>query len=104
MRWNQPIVGGPFRELSAGIRRYKGGRVKKRLEKKLSDANRLEALAKLVHESGRKAVELGQVVNNLGLPFMPWEELTPNAQAGRRLMAKYLLDKRRRKAVRRLFA
>lgn len=69
------------------------------------DVDRIEALAKLLHESGRKAVETGNVVNKVpGQPFYEWHELTPLAQEGRRLMAKFMLDKRRRKTVRRLFA
>lgn len=69
------------------------------------DVDKIEALAKLLHESGRKAVETGNVVNKIdGQPFYEWQELLPRAQEGRRLMAKFLLDKRRRKTVRRLFA
>ncbi len=54
----------------------------------------LEELAKILHESGRKAVEQGKVYrNDLPVkPFAEWDELTEAAQEGRILMAEYLVE------------
>jgi hypothetical protein len=53
-----------------------------------------EDLAKLLHESGREAVEKRLVYrNDLPVkPFCEWNDLTEDAKEGRRLMAQYLLD------------
>jgi hypothetical protein len=50
-----------------------------------------EALARDLHEAGREAVERGWVVNQLGKPFQGWDEISDQAQAGRKLQARYLL-------------
>lgn len=61
------------------------------------------ALAKLLHESGREAVMAGKVVNKSpGQPFYEWDFLTPDAQEGRILMARFLV--RRKKALLKLLA
>jgi hypothetical protein len=60
----------------------------------------LEPLAKLLHESGRQAVEEKAVVNKVpGQPFYEWDELTPEAQEGRYLMAAFISDRRRRPVI-----
>lgn len=56
----------------------------------------VEALARELHEAGRTAVESGLVVNKVpGQPFFSWDELKPEAQEGRRVMAHQLLGKHR---------
>lgn len=54
----------------------------------------LEELARLLHESGREAVEKRLVYrNDLPIkPFCEWSELSEDAAEGRRLMARYLVD------------
>ena len=66
---------------------------------------RLETLAKLLHESGRKAVEQGKVFrSDLPIkPFAEWTEIDENTKEGRRMMAAFLLDGRRRSAMKALF-
>lgn len=51
----------------------------------------VESLARELHEAGREAVERGLVVNNLGKPFLGWDEITEEAREGRRVQARYLL-------------
>lgn len=54
----------------------------------------IELLARVLHESGREAVER-RLIYRSDLPIRPfaeWNELTEDAQEGRRLMAKFLLD------------
>lgn len=53
----------------------------------------VDAFAKLLHESGRAAVEAHKVVNDLGKPFLEWEEISEDAREGRRMMARFLLDR-----------
>ena len=48
-------------------------------------------LAKILHESGRRAVEQHKVVNDLGKPFLSWDEISEDAKEGRRMMASYIL-------------
>lgn len=56
------------------------------------EAEQREAVAKMLHESGREAVARGAVVNKVpGQPFYSWERLTEEAREGRRLMADYVL-------------
>ncbi len=53
----------------------------------------VEYLAELLHESGREAVEKGQVVRD-DIPvkaFIPWAELTEKAREGRRSMARFII-------------
>jgi hypothetical protein len=59
---------------------------------------KVERLAELLHESGREAVRQRKVYrNNLPiLPFCEWVDLPESAREGRRIMARFLLDKRRR--------
>lgn len=92
-------------EILSFIQSVKGGRVKKvkAVKPKLEDVR--VKLAKLLHESGREAVETGNVVNKVpGQPFYSWDELTNEARSGRILMAKFLLDKRRRATLQGIFA
>lgn len=51
-------------------------------------------LAKILHESGRRAVEQHKVVNDLGKPFLSWSEISEEAREGRRMMAQFLLSHR----------
>lgn len=87
----------------------KGGRVKKAggVKSKVdARITREEALAKLLHESGRKAVERGNVLRLSvpPVPFVEWDNLPAPAMEGRRMMARFLLDLRRRASVKALFA
>lgn len=50
----------------------------------------VEMLARMLHESGREAVEQHKVVNDLGKPFLRWHEISEDAREGRRMMARYL--------------
>lgn len=56
----------------------------------------LEALAKLLHESGREAVEQGMVFMKgpdiTPRPFAEWADLPAAARVGRFLMAKYVIE------------
>lgn len=55
----------------------------------------IEELAKILHESGREAVERGLVFMKgpdiKPRPFAEWGELPEDAKAGRRLMARHLV-------------
>jgi hypothetical protein len=53
----------------------------------------VEELAKMLHESGREAVEKRLVYrDNLPiLPFCEWDALHEPAKEGRRVMARYML-------------
>lgn len=58
----------------------------------------VEALARELHEAGREAVEKGATVaaDKFGektRTFLSWDELTENAREGRRIQAKYLLNR-----------
>lgn len=48
---------------------------------------RMKKLARLLHESGRRAVNAGMVVNKLGKPFQGWDEIDEDARTGRLMMA-----------------
>ena len=57
-----------------------------------------EDLAKVLHEAGREAVERKMtVVASLGLEtptkFLEWGEINEDAKEGRRIQARYLLNK-----------
>lgn len=52
----------------------------------------VEMLARMLHESGREAVEQHKVVNDLGM-FLRWQEISEDAREGRRMMARYLFDR-----------
>lgn len=54
----------------------------------------LEDLAKLLHESGREAVEKRKIYrSDLPVkPFAEYEDLDENTKEGRRMMAQYILD------------
>lgn len=53
----------------------------------------VERLARILHESGRAAVEAGKVVNRIpGQPFLGWDAITEDAREGRRMQARYLLE------------
>jgi hypothetical protein len=53
-------------------------------------AAELELFARALHESAREAVERHLVVNDLGKPFLSWDEISEEAREGRRLMARAL--------------
>ena len=54
----------------------------------------VEYLAKELHEAGRAAVLSGKVVNkNPNQPFLEWDEITEDAREGRRIQARYLLNR-----------
>ena len=59
---------------------------------------KVEELAKELHEAGREAVEKRKtVVASLGLKtpskFLEWHEINEDAKEGRRIQARYLLNK-----------
>jgi hypothetical protein len=53
----------------------------------------LDRLARLLHESGREAVEKRKIYrSDLPVkPFAEWDDLPEDAKEGRRMMAAYLL-------------
>jgi len=54
----------------------------------------VESLARVLHAAGKEAVEKGAVVNRVpGQPFLEWDELPTHAQEGRRIQARYLLER-----------
>jgi hypothetical protein len=58
----------------------------------------IEELAKELHEAGREAVEKGATVaaekfGDVTRRFMDWDEITEPAKEGRRIQARYLLNK-----------
>lgn len=58
----------------------------------------VEFLAKELHEAGREAVEKGATVaaGKFGDPsrkFMEWDEISEDAREGRRIQARYLLER-----------
>ena len=58
----------------------------------------VERLARELHEAGRAAVTAGATVaqEHLGdkcRPFIEWDDLTDNAKEGRRIQARYLLER-----------
>jgi hypothetical protein len=58
----------------------------------------IEILAKELHEAGREAVVKGATVaadhhGEKTRTFLEWDEITENAREGRRIQARYLLDK-----------
>lgn len=63
-------------------------------ENMLDESIRRETLARLLHESGRQAVEERKIYrSDLPIkPFCEWDDLDENAKEGRRMMADYLLD------------
>lgn len=55
---------------------------------------RVEEVAKELHEAGRAAVEAGLVINKVpGQPFFEWDQITEQAREGRRVQARYLLSR-----------
>jgi hypothetical protein len=52
-----------------------------------------EKLALVLHEAGREAVEKGAVVNKAPGRFLEWCEITESAREGRRIQARYLLER-----------
>jgi len=57
---------------------------------------RVEALAHVLHESGREAVEAGQTVahdkfGESSRAFLSWYDISDSAREGRRSQARYLL-------------
>ena len=58
----------------------------------------VELLAKELHEAGRAAVEAGNTVaaekfGEQTRSFMEWDDITESAREGRRIQARYLLNK-----------
>jgi hypothetical protein len=56
------------------------------------NTGKVEALARMLHEAGREAVSRGLVVRTdmPVRPFVEWDALTPAAQEGRRVQARWL--------------
>lgn len=56
---------------------------------------KIEELAKELHEAGREAVENRKVVvkDPKFRRFLEWNEITEDAREGRRIQARYLLEK-----------
>lgn len=67
----------------------------------MNQKERIEKMARLLHESGRLAVKRRLVYrNDLPVkPFCEWDRLPEEAKEGRRLMARFMLDGRRRATV-----
>jgi hypothetical protein len=60
--------------------------------------NNVETLAIELHEAGRQAVIQGATVaadhhGEKTRTFLEWDEITENAREGRRIQARYLLNK-----------
>lgn len=53
----------------------------------------VERLARDIHEAGREPVRLGLVVVKANIPFASFDEISEEAREGRRLMARFLLDR-----------
>lgn len=53
----------------------------------------VEKLALDIHEAGREPVRLGLVVVRANIPFASFDEISEEAREGRRLMARFLLDR-----------
>lgn len=58
----------------------------------------VEELARQLHEAGRAAVESGQTVaaskfGDESRRFLEWSEITEQTREGRRMQARYLLEK-----------
>jgi len=58
----------------------------------------VESLAKILHASGRKAVETGKTVGlahdlHKPIPWIVWNDLHEDAKEGRRIQARYLLER-----------
>ena len=53
----------------------------------------VESFARVLHEAGREAVEKGATVNPTGARFLGWDEITDAAREGRRIQARYVLDR-----------
>jgi hypothetical protein len=51
----------------------------------------VETLAKILHESGREAVEAGLTLHSISSDFVEWDDLPDKAKFGRILQASYLL-------------
>ena len=58
----------------------------------------VEEFAKVLHEAGREAVTKGATVaaknfGEKGRTFIEWEELSDEAREGRRIQARYILER-----------
>ena len=54
----------------------------------------VDDLAMALHEAGRAAVAAGAMVNpNTHARFLEWDEIEEKAREGRRIQARYLLDR-----------
>jgi hypothetical protein len=56
----------------------------------------VEELARALHESGREAVIANRTVIQIGVsprPFFEWSDISDEAREGRRMMARFLLDR-----------
>lgn len=59
---------------------------------------KIEELAKSLHEAGREAVLTNKVIKKDGAPlgqikFLEWDEIDEDAREGRRIQARFLLEK-----------
>lgn len=61
----------------------------------MPDERQTESLARVLHEAGREAVQRALVLNKVpgGQPFVEWDQLPEHACEGRRIQARYLLDR-----------
>jgi hypothetical protein len=53
----------------------------------------IEELAKILHEAGREAVQKNCLVNPSSKGFIEWGDLNDQAKEGRRIQARYLLER-----------
>ena len=54
---------------------------------------KIDELAKILHESGREAVEKKAMVNpNTHSHFLEWDELEEHMKEGRRIQARFLIN------------
>lgn len=60
----------------------------------MDENEKVEKLARIMHESGREAVEKRMIYrSDLPVkPFAEWDELDDNTKEGRRMMARYVME------------
>ncbi len=63
----------------------------------MPDSIDVKTLARELHEAGREAVEKRLVVRDdvPVMPFVEWDAITENAREGRRIQARWLLERYR---------